>query len=245
VAKAERGLRNPHIHCLHVDCQVHNCANIRKKTLSLIDTTVTSVVRTCLSLNFGSCMSAFRSELRCLLKPDAIIFRRGRAPVNYRLHRKALFAMCRPGVDRASKLQRIIIDTLANGNPDSDRFEHWCDGCCRDAADCSWKLQTYLVASLAGAIPKIYSRSRWTHQEHSLEFIGMLEGIGRLFSRTYERFAARLNLKIRSQHAGDARRHAGVDDDVLNGGLPHANTDAAAPLDGAARTNSHRCMSGH
>ena len=230
MAKAERGFHNPHIHCLHVDCQVHNCATIRK-TLSLIDTTVTSVVRTCLSRNVGSCMSAFRAELRCLLKPDAIIYRIGRAPVKYRLRRKSLFALFRPGTDRAPKLQRIIIDTLANGNPDSDRFEHWCDGCCRDAADCSWKLQTYLVASLAGAVPKIYSRSRWTHQEHSLEFIGMLEGIGRLFSRTYERFAARSNRKARLQPAGDARRHAGVDDEVLDGGLPQASTDVGVPFE--------------
>ena len=90
-------------------------------------------------------------------------------------------------------MRRVIIDTLANGCWYGARLEHWCAGCCADRADSLHKMQTYLVAALAPCAPVIFQRQRWTKQELSIRAIGLLEGINRLFSRAYERFASRMS----------------------------------------------------
>eukprot|EP00972_Heterocapsa_arctica_P002911 427789-Heterocapsa_arctica.AAC.1 len=108
---------------------------------------------------------------------------------------------------------------MANGDLQGDRFQHWCNGCCDNKADCVWKLQTYFVAAVAGVVPKVFARTRWTGQELSLNFIGLLEGCNRLFTKTFERFALRFaragNVQSRKQPAA--------------GDLDHLEADAADP----------------
>ena len=206
VAMAERAFdsKSPDLQVLHTTCQVHHCAGIRKKAMALNEPAITAVVHTCLALNFSSNMSNFRQDLRELLE-SMLDYRRGPAPAEHRLRRKALLDTFCGGSDRASQLRRVIFETMANGGLQGDRFQHWCTGCCDGKADCVWKLQTYFVAAVAGVVPKIFSRSRWTGQELSLNFIGLLEGCNRLFTKTFAEFA------MRSARAGKVQPMAQLD----------------------------------
>lgn len=94
--------------------------------------------------------------------------------------------------DRSSKLRRAIVDVLANGDFDGDVLVHWCNGCCTSAADCMHKMQTYFLAALVGACPRVLARSRWTGHADSVGYYGLLESVYRLFSKTFARFANRL-----------------------------------------------------
>lgn len=193
VARAERALgkRSPEDGLLHVDCLMHRGANNRKRIMNgLLSTSVSATIRLCLCLHFSTSMGLFRADLRSVLA-DRLQYRVGAPPAEHRPRLQALLSLFCSGKDSASQVRRAIISTFANGPLDSEFFVHYCTGCCAGAADCLQKVQIFMVAALAGTMPAIFTQSRWTGQERSLDFIGLLEGLSRLFSRTFAKFSAR------------------------------------------------------
>lgn len=208
VAKAERGNLYAHVDrdLLHIDCRVvHRVPGFRKYTMLVMSSAVTALIRVALSLRFGNCIAHFRDEFR-KLTGEILVYERGAPMPEHRASRAAIPDLYCPGRDRPSKLRRAIVEVLLTGDPFSHRLVHRCSGCCSGEADCRVKFQVYLTAALVGHTPRPFDRSRWTDQEHSLRWVGLLEANHRLFSRTYERFAQRLSRKRRQE--GPARGKA-------------------------------------
>lgn len=228
VAKAERAfaMKYEGLHLLHVGCQVHLCAGIRKKSMSLDDPLITAVIHTCLALGFSNNMGNFREDLREVLV-EMLDYRVGKAPVEFRATQDAWLSTFCGGNDRASELRRAILGTMANGDIRGERFTHFCDGCCKSKEDCEWKLRTWVVAALAGVVPKPFPRSRWTDQEISLNFVGLLEGCNRLFTKTFDRFSRRY------QRVAEPRVRPASGLGPLCGSAPGHATEDGHPRDGA------------
>lgn len=193
VAKAERGFSKQAgpVDELHILCQVHRSANIRGATMALAKGTVQALIRASLSLKFGNAMSSFRLAFRDIVA-ETLRYERGNPPPEHKAHRDVFLTMFCPANDRTSRLRRVILEVLCNGNWAADRLEHFCCGCCENREDCVRKMQIYLSAVFLSCAPRTFERKRWTGQEHSTRLIGLFEGVNRLFSRTYRRFAERL-----------------------------------------------------
>jgi hypothetical protein len=146
-----------------------------------------------------------------------------------------MLALFCPESDRSSKLRRIIVDVLLNGDPFTELLYHWCSGCCLNEEDCRQKMEVYLTAALVGHTPRPFDRSRWTDQEHSLRWVGLLEGNNRLFSQVYSRFADRLSRKPKHEAAvpDDGALHdlpAVVDGDLEDGHPGVPNFEGVPPV---------------
>lgn len=87
-------------------------------------------------------------------------------------------------------VRAFVIKTLVNGDiRRRDCFQHVCGpGCCRNRDDCVEKVKTFLIPALAGALPPVFKRDRWTGNDEAPAWMGLLEGIHGLLSRVYRRW---------------------------------------------------------
>lgn len=125
VANAERGFvrRSTGLRTLHATCQVHRVAGVRSSVMSLVEPVVSSLIRTSLSLRFGSTMAVLRGEFRILVT-ECLRYERGGPPPEHTDRRDSLLAMFCPADDRSSKLRRAIVEVLCNGDWQGEALEH-------------------------------------------------------------------------------------------------------------------------
>ena len=86
--------------------------------------------------------------------------------------------------------QRYVLGQLLNGDLESTRVVHFCTyGCCRSLEHTETKIRTWLVWSLLPHKAPKYIASRWTGQEASLSWSGLLCAHHNLFEDLFVRFA--------------------------------------------------------
>ena len=191
----------------HENCWVHRGANTRRKTVSIssrIEDAEAFTVNVCLALGYGTAMEIFREELAAEITEDVVFRPEAPVPSNLRKVQALLDAFCQ-GSDPDTVLQREIISAMMTGNPECAAIEYFSgpNGACTSREDYVGKVPM-LVLAFAHHIPKLYQRRCWTGQKESLDFILMLEGFNRLFSRSVIRFAQRLGHRIARKALQDA-----------------------------------------
>lgn len=194
--------KDPELHSLRAKCEVHKAAGHRKKVMKLFGPAISFLLHTSLAIGFGAAISVMREELRDVFR-DSVVYKVGAPPPECRRQLDALLKVFANIDIPKAKLRATIIGILFNGSIYGDQIVHYCQGCCRDAADCLLKFQVYGVQALCGACPTPFPQHRWTRQEESVNFVGLFEGLNRLFSRTFKRFCYRVGVRVpRPQHAG-------------------------------------------
>ena len=141
VAKCERGFASVYgMSVLRSRCEVHYNANIRKKVLRpvVLDSTVSMLIHTSLSLNFNDNIGKFRQALAIVIQ-EGLVFRFGVPLASHGDKLRNLLLLFCNGDDIRSSLVRTILTTLITGDIESLVFEHVCPGCCVSREDCLQK----------------------------------------------------------------------------------------------------------
>ena len=166
----------------HTDCEVHLCSHLGTGLSDKLASFLSGARHCVLALSHGFEVSAFRKIVKELIRSRAKYFR-GSPPESSTRHREALLnIMCpTPPGDKAAKLKREIVGTLANGRYDRPgTFEHFCRGCCIDEEDWLGKVMASYVPAAFGKLV-IWQKKNWLGIDASLQGIGLLWATHRLF----------------------------------------------------------------
>ena len=91
---------------------------------------------------------------------------------------------------KAHGLRHYIISSLANGDirvPNT--FQHYCrQGCCQNRDHCISKLHKYFMPAIAGHLPPVFLRGRWTKNDRVLDWVGLCESIHGILSAVYRKW---------------------------------------------------------
>jgi hypothetical protein len=191
IAKCERGFVNGLVDTslLHIICEIHVAAGLRSKTMRILDGAVSKAIHLALCLNFGSAMLSMRKQLRLFFRSNLKYVKGTPPPENLEKVKLLLDTFCSES-DKPTRLRRTIIEILVTWDIHSTDITHICNGCCSSYEDCLSKFEGYFVQAVCGRAPHIYPRHRWTGQEKPINWIGLFEGISRLFSVVFQEFAA-------------------------------------------------------
>lgn len=183
---------------VHTKCVVHKLSNIQTTVMSFMGTEVSKLIHAALSLNHGSSMSLFRSVLRQVIT-ERFEYIPGPPPIQATQRRQAMLDLHFVGRDRASKLRRAIVVSLANGDWTSARVQDYCTGCCSCRQQALEKLLVFFVRCMCGAAPRIFPRDSWVGQDTPLDWIGALQAVHSLFSVVYDKWCVTRGVSQRAQ----------------------------------------------
>lgn len=175
---------------LHILCDVHATAGVYDKVFAPLDSFVTGVIRTALSLRSGAAMHRFRRCLRQEIEARLEVVEGvpPRSATDYKkkiikvfvthggkaVTRRALLALCPNGEWRHPLVQFFTMGQ--SGWADKSLvLEHLTSG---------------LVIALTSSQPALYNRSKWTGSDIAVDDLGVFESVHCLLSTTYARFCA-------------------------------------------------------
>ena len=199
IAKEERVRRqlNPGTHLLHKICGVHTATNRKKDVFKqMVPESISDATAVNLVFRGASTAHSFRKELVVsvldMLHWDTI-----------NVPRNAPIALLKKGLDlyvggkgNKSKWRRAIIESHLNGGVEIDtydrrltHFELACNGC-SDEDCCRKRFAEDFTAAIMPRPPKNFPCRNWIGCEDTYDFIGLLEFLGDLFSKTFPRWCA-------------------------------------------------------
>jgi hypothetical protein len=198
IEKCERLVesRVPAIASMRNKCEVHRASGMRTKTMNVFGVMIRFLIHMSLSIGFGSAVAIMRQELKGVFKDKVDYVPHTSPPPSAKSELKHLLDIFASIRTPSTRLRRVIIETLFTGSPSSSRIQHFCKGCCSGSEDCLAKFQSHGVVALAGFAPRPFPRHRWTRQEEGSNWLGLFEGLNRLFSETFRRFCCRVGVRL-------------------------------------------------
>ena len=198
IAKSERAYSKmmkddgtAEVESMQMWCLIHRMYKTIGHPLKRFPSYITGIIRWALSLrgsgHFVSFVRHLRQEIESTL--DYRYDQPG-AGADADAYRNAIFDAFIPSGRLGSKqhrLRRFCVARLINGDIRlTDCVQHFCKpGCCIDRRDCVNKVKRFLVPALAGCLPPVFRRERWTGNDAALNYVGLLEAVHGLLSRAY------------------------------------------------------------
>ena len=176
---------------LHILCEVHATAGIYSKTFRLVDSHITGIIRTALSLRTGAAMARFRACLKAEIASRMVI-KTGRTTPEAMRYKQNLLHLCVTNGARATT-KRALLALCPNGDwrkSEIEYFRNLEDGALSDREVILEHVTSGLVLALSSAQPSVYNRSKWTGCDIAVDELCIFEGVHALLSTTYARFCA-------------------------------------------------------
>lgn len=181
--KAERSIlaERPSWHGLHLLCHVHVWARIHGRVFKFCDETTSGMIAVTLSLSDAGHMSLFRAAFRQVLAQDLEIIREPPSPEAVSFRNLILDEFFGHSADFCE--HRLILSRLAGGDwRQGGTFQYLATGSER-REDILERLFCHLVPCLAGHIPEMFPRQRWSGTEEALRDLGLMANIHGLLER--------------------------------------------------------------
>ena len=174
---------------LHLGCDVHAVSRIHSKVFSLVEPTVSGVLRHALSLQGGAHMNLFRKAIRQEIRSrGGVIVRRGAASLEARRHRELMLRLF-AARGRCILSRRVLLMLLPNGDWRQQQVEIFVDHSSQlTQQEAERQLANGLVTALAGSQFEVYPRHRWTGADVAFDRCGLLEAVHGLGRGAYNRF---------------------------------------------------------
>ena len=197
----ERSEESPWLR-LHLHCEVHICATVHTRVMSLVEGCVSGQVNFALALNFGTNMHTWRQELRAVIR-ERLVIKRGPPPPSCLPYKQQLLRLCLIGSTR--RLEKLLaMYMLPNGNwANMAQVEVYVPvGAACNLNSIADNLSAGLVQVTASSNYTIFPRSRWTKADRAMSEIALLQGCHGLASATFPRFVKRVSGKRLAPLAG-------------------------------------------
>lgn len=253
VDRAERAwaASDPQLCVLKTKCQIHKVAHWNETVFAQAEGVVCHLRHIGLALSAGGAMRSFHLTWRAVVE-RLVDFQAGVAPNPQDIRKNiGMCDMFMPSTSRRNKLARSVLLRLVNGCwADASVVTHKCSGCCSSASDCRSKISKHLVRMIAGSVPTIWPKGRWTGAEDAICWLGLCESVHSLLSTAFIEWAGG---RAAASGTGPVARRAALlaieagpyafrRDDVAAGQeAPDGEGDGGGPVGGAeaaAHTNN-------
>ena len=175
-------------------CLVHRVYKVIEHPLARFEFLISGLIRFALSMRGTGNFLRFNRILRQHL--DSVLdFRQQQGGPGHDAdrHRERIYELFIPQRGKSMKahgLRHYIISSLANGDirvPNT--FQHYCrQGCCQNRDHCISKLHKYFMPAIAGHLPPVFLRGRWTKNDRVLDWVGLCESIHGILSAVYRKW---------------------------------------------------------
>eukprot|EP00971_Amphidinium_carterae_P226872 4499515-Amphidinium_carterae.3 len=181
---------------LFLKCDVHTTATVYSKCLdNLVTFHVSSMIHAALSLQQGANMSLFRMCLKTEIK-NRLVFLRGSISEEAKRYKWKVLQLFESIGGADTMVRAMLLSKLANGDwRDGKQVQHIVelDDAEVDAEERKAVLVELIVSALcwvmAAATPKTYPRHRWVGADLAIDHLSKIEGVHKLFTHAYRRFA--------------------------------------------------------
>ena len=174
---------------LHLGCDVHVASRTHGRVFSLVEPTVTGVLRHALSLQGGAHMNLFRKAIRLEIRSrGGVVVKIGAASREVRQHRELMLRLF-AARGRCIISRRVLLMLLPNGDWCSRQVEVFVGHRSQlTPQEAERQLANGLVTALAGSQFEVYPRHRWTGADISFDRCGLLEAVHGLGAGAYRQF---------------------------------------------------------
>jgi len=166
----------------HIRCRIHRAHTSHKITSDLAGGVVTGLVNTTLLLRSPGVIDRMKNVMR--EKCKSVIIKRGRLPPDVVAWRKSVEECFMERDSPRTHRRKAVWDLLWNGDGREGRMEHYCRGCCDSKEKTILKMQTDGIDALMGVAPPEYPRKSWKGADETLDAIGVVEAMHRMFSES-------------------------------------------------------------
>eukprot|EP00438_Fugacium_kawagutii_P012510 Skav212718 [mRNA] locus=scaffold113:593428:599229:+ [translate_table: standard] len=188
----------------HTLCDIHKLYTATKTAMSTVDWDISGLLNLSLALSGAGTVSSLRKILARLFGKHLVIVYE-HPPERAKQYLQALLDTFVPisGVDDARKKQnakrRYILSYFLNGRfmdcGDTFRAEHYCPfACCKTPGTTLHHFSQSVTWALIPCALHKFPRSRWTNYDRSIDWCGLLAGLGFLQPLIFE-FAGKANPK--------------------------------------------------
>ena len=169
---------------LHLGCDVHVASRTHGRVFSLVEPTVTGVLRHALSLQGGAHMNLFRKAIRLEIRSrGGVVVKIGAASREARQHRELMLRLF-AARGRCIISRRVLLMLLPNGDWRSRQVEVFVGHRSQlTPQEAERQLANGLVTALAGSQFEVYPRHRWTGADISFRPLWPAGGGARLGCR--------------------------------------------------------------
>lgn len=187
--KAERSIFHDDISWTKctLPCDIHIASQVNTLVSGIVNEDSSGIVSTHLSQAGGSVLNTLHDILRRIFEKDLVICFDAPPGGRMDVHRQAVFDVYLPfrksttsefGTARSQRKiarARYILGSLLNGDIEEPEIIHFCMyGCCNNEAHTRSKFAKFVVEALLPSKAPRFARNRWTGQEASLCWNGLL-----------------------------------------------------------------------